>query len=107
MSWLELTALTLAVARLTVLVRADRITRPLRWKLAAHMRPGGYLRYLLACSWCIGFWIAMAAAITAYFWWRYPAYRIVTFGLAISYLVGILGGTQGEPDSDIEPDAGV
>lgn len=101
MSWLELLLLALAVARLTVLVRADRISRAWRYFVAHRVRKDGYVWYLLDCSWCIGMWLSALVAITAYFWWMHPWYRVVITIFALSYVVGALGHAPFEPDSDL------
>jgi hypothetical protein len=98
---LELLLLALAVARLTVLVRADRISQAPRYFVANRVHKKGYIWYLLDCSWCIGMWIAAAVAISAYFWWVHPWYRVLITIFALSYVVGALGHAQFEPDSDL------
>lgn len=101
---MQLTLLALAVARATVLVRTDRITRAPRYALARRINPHGYLAYLLSCPWCISIWLGAAAAITAYFWWHEPAYRIVILLLALSYVASALASAPWEDESDLPDD---
>src|SRR5262245_33902218 len=90
MSWLMVAVLLGAVARVTVLIRTDRIMRKPRHALAQKLHTDSYLRYFLSCPWCISIWVGLAAAITAHFWWHYPAYQIVVLALALSYAASML-----------------
>lgn len=69
--------------------------------MAKKLPENGYLLYLLDCPWCIGMWISAAAAISAYFCWHDAWFRILTFALALSYVVGALAAMPWEPDSDL------
>lgn len=103
-SWLQVTLLALAVARVGVLIRTDRISRAPRYAIARRVNPNGYIAYLLGCPWCISIWIGAAAAVTAYFWWHEPAYRIVVAALALSYVASVLANGPWEDDSDLPND---
>jgi hypothetical protein len=57
--------MTLAVARVTRLITTDDITTTLRRKLARANRPGDptLMARFIYCDWCVGVWIALAAAV--------------------------------------------
>src|SRR5689334_318949 len=59
---IEAVVLVFAVARLTRLVCADKITEPVRTAAAVRLRAGNWLAYLLHCRWCVSVWIAFPAA---------------------------------------------
>ena len=103
-SWLMFVLLALAVARLTVLVRTDRITRAPRYFVARRVNQKGYIAYLLGCPWCISIWIGAAVAFSAHFWWHYWIFQAVVVLLALSYVASALAAGTWESDSDLPND---
>lgn len=104
MSWLGFVLLALAVARLTVLIRSDRITRAPRYFVARHVNQNGYIAYLMSCPWCISIWIAAAAAVAAHFWWHQWVFQAVILALALSYVASMLAEGVWESESDLPDD---
>lgn len=87
---LTLAVYVLTVARLTRIVTTDKIGEPLRVAVAERFGPESMVSYLAFCSWCVGWWVALAFAFPAALvaglpWW-------FGFGLwpAASYVVGVL-----------------
>lgn len=98
----------LATARLTRVIVDDKITEPIRHTIAARMRqpdfdddgtqtrPGSLVTYLIFCSWCTGFWVALAVAAAIWWallddlltgpWWLW--WPLLSFALA--YLAGLM-----------------
>lgn len=79
--------LTLASARLTRLVWADKISFPIRQKLAKKLGAQHWFVYLIHCPFCVSVWTsafmtALGIAATGISWvWFLPGF------LAMSYLV--------------------
>lgn len=79
--------LTLASARLTRLVWADKISFPIRQKLAQRLGAQHWFVYLVHCPFCVSVWTSLAMSAlgivaTGLSWvWLVPA------ALAMSYLV--------------------
>jgi len=99
--WLEILLVALAVARLTILLRADRITRPLRqlvWRNTSHDE--SLPRYLAVCAWCLSLWIGAGAAGAWYAWHGRLWFDAAALALAASYVTGVAATTGLEPASD-------
>ena len=75
----------LAVSRLTRLVTTDRVSEPLRDRVAA--RPElGMVSDGLECDWCVSVWWAFGVGVVRRFrWWR-----LVRRGLVVALLAGWL-----------------
>jgi hypothetical protein len=87
---------TLAGARITRLVAADKITERPRNAILRRLPDGSLAAYLLACRWCAGFWISLPVAAVAW-WWPWHWWSIVpALALAISYVTGLLGSIEGD-----------
>lgn len=56
------------IVRLTRLIVADQLTKPLRTRLVLWLGPKHPIAYLAACSWCMSIWVG-AAVCTAAYWW--------------------------------------
>lgn len=100
--WLVLVIYVLAVARLTRFVNFDVAFDPFRIAVARRFGPESTWVYFLGCPWCVGLWIAIAAAgipvrLMGMDWWA-----IFPVGLAASYLVGLLAPLSSDEDMDIE-----
>jgi hypothetical protein len=95
----------LAVARVTRLVTADKLTEGPRdrlldrlWSRCAPLVPvqerGRALPplpvYLLTCPWCVSIYVAAPAAVIAYFWPTAPWFLIPALLLAFSHVTGLL-----------------
>lgn len=92
MVWASLVIITLAVARLTRLIKEDEITVPFRRWVVKRWGDESRAAYLVHCSWCasisVGFPAAISWAFTMlplqYWWLALPA------ALAMSYVAGLL-----------------
>jgi hypothetical protein len=95
----------LAVARVTRLVNADRITETPRawlldrlWTRAAPWVPAGDREradlplsvYLVTCPWCVSIYVGLVAAPLVYFLGENPIFLIPALALAFSQVVGLL-----------------
>lgn len=100
----------LAVARVTRLITADKLTEVPRDRLtdaAWRRRYGGQWAaaradkadeplpaYLLTCPWCASMYVAAAAAPLAWFWGSSPWLLVPALALAFSYVTGFLAGKE-------------
>jgi hypothetical protein len=103
----------LAVARVTRLIVADRITQAPRarvetalWNRYWHklgLQPGEISRgsvdpplsvYLLGCPWCASIYVSAVAAPLAYFWGTSPWLFVPALALAFSYFTGYAAGKE-------------
>ncbi|MBL6275334.1 hypothetical protein JMF97_04060 [Micromonospora fiedleri] len=100
---IEIAVVLLVVARVTRLIVADEITRPLREAIVRRLPEGSPLAYLLMCRWCLSVWVAVPAAAG---WWhlsylpRWSGYwwvDVPTMALALSYATGLL--VRAEPEA--------
>lgn len=88
----SLVLLTLAVARVTALIKDDRITLSFRRWVVNKWGEDSAPAYLVHCSWCVSMWVAFPAGIAwafpmlpmRYWWLALPA------ALAMSYVAGLL-----------------
>lgn len=88
-SWLGVTILALAVARVTRLVVLDEITVGFRSWVIRRFGDDHKLTYLVHCPWCVSIWVGIpmvALAVTV------PNKLVmgIMLWLAISYIVGLL-----------------
>jgi hypothetical protein len=89
---LSLVLMTLAVARLTRLVKGDQITIGLRRWVVNKFGEESRMAYLVHCSWCTSMWLALPAGIA----WAFPMlpmrqwWLALPAALAMSYVVGLL-----------------
>lgn len=78
---LMLGIVTLAAARVTRLLRYDKITEPLRAWIVRRDGLNGWWSYLFHCHWCLGFWAAAATVIPYAIWpgnhWLQTCYFIL------------------------------
>lgn len=87
LSLFEAVILVLALARLTRLVVADEIFRPLRnWT----MDRSTWFGYLVTCPWCMSVWLATAVFGATYLWGHGEWLWWIWGGFAASYCVGLL-----------------
>ena len=87
---LTLAIYALAVARVTRLITEDRIfDRPRNAALAA-LPDDHQAAYLLLCPWCVSVWVAIPAAVIAYWWGEHPAFLVPAIALAFSHITGVL-----------------
>ena len=100
----------LAVARVTRLIVADKLTEGPRERLAdaawrrryadfwthakADNAPEPLLAYLITCPWCASIYVAAVAAPLAYFWGTSPWLLVPALALAFSYVTGFLAGKE-------------
>lgn len=76
-AWLLFLIVFGAVARLTRLVTADYITKPVRERVKARYGDNR-LHYFVTCDWCVSIWVAPPVAAAAIFW---PTNRVVLLAL--------------------------
>lgn len=92
--WLLLVVYALAVARLTGLIVADEITRPVRdgvlSRLDEDRASHRTLATLISCPWCVGFWLSAAAAPVAWWWGEHPMFLIPAVAFAFSQVAGMV-----------------
>jgi hypothetical protein len=62
-----------ATARLTRLISADKVSKPIRAWVVNRWGSGSWLGYLLHCRWCVSMYVAPLAAAAVI--WLVPAYR--------------------------------
>lgn len=99
---IELVVVAFAVARLTRLVCADKITEPVRNAAARRLPDGSLVVYLLFCRWCMSMWVALPLA--AMWWVASPLPRwsdrwwldVPAAALALSHVTGLL--VRAEPE---------
>lgn len=90
---ISLVAAVLAVARLTRLFTADRVTLAVRRSIVNKWGGDSWGSYLIHCPWCLGLWFAIPIMPVAVL---FPN-RWVIAALAIpagSYLVGLLSQAE-------------
>lgn len=91
--WLQFLLYALAVARVTGLIVSDSITEPARDALIGWLddRPatlGRFVADLIACPWCAGMWVSLAAAPLVWFWGDSPVMLIPALALSFSQVTG-------------------
>lgn len=100
MQTLTLALTMLAVARVTRLISADRVTeRPrnafARWAVArSKADDGGLLAYLVFCPWCISVYTGAAGAAAWYAWGDTRIFTAAVLALAASHVAGMLAGLE-------------
>jgi hypothetical protein len=127
---LVLTIYTLAVARLTRLINADTILdKPRVWLAGrsqtavlvaqeaethgqterervsrAAARRWATAVYFVQCPWCVGMWVALAAAYLPVRLIGWPWWSVIPVALAASHLVGLSARFADTEDMSIEDD---
>jgi hypothetical protein len=94
MQTLTLVLTVLAVARVTRLVNADRITEGPRNAIVRRLDPDGLAAYMIFCPWCVSVYTGAAAGAA---WWAWGDTRIFTaavLALAASHVAGVLAGLE-------------
>lgn len=94
MQTLTLVLTLLAVARVTRLINADRITEAPRNALVRRLDPEGLAAYMVFCPWCVSVYTGAAGAAA---WWAWGETRVFTAAvaaLAASHVAGLLAGLE-------------
>lgn len=92
----------LALARVTRLIVADKLTDFLRiWAYKRSRGGESYLTYFLQCPWCVSMWLGFGTAWVVWLVADWPGYLYPLVALAGSYAVGVLA-TNLEPHDDID-----
>lgn len=94
MQTLTLVLTVLAVARVTRLVNADRITEGPRNAIVRRLDPDGLMAYMVFCPWCVSVYTGAGAGAA---WWAWGDTRIFTaavLALAASHVAGVLAGLE-------------
>lgn len=81
--------------RLTRLITADEITRPIR---EAAFNQSRFLGYLVSCDWCLSIWIAPFIATPLVVWPDNRLIFTVLLGLALSAVTGLLSVIENRLD---------
>jgi hypothetical protein len=90
-AWL-LVALTIgAVTRLTRLVTADYITKPIRDRLVDRWGEDAKRSYLITCDYCASMYVAFPVAFAVVWWPTNRGILIALIALTASLIAGILG----------------
>jgi hypothetical protein len=77
-----------ATYRLSRLVTADYVTKPLR--TAVNRRYGdNRLSYFVTCDWCVSFWVSWPVAFAAIWWPTNRLVWIVLLALTASAITGL------------------
>lgn len=94
----------LALARLTRLIVADRLTDFLRiWAYKRSRGADTYLTYFVKCPWCVSMWLGFGTAWVVWLIADWPGYVYPLVALAGSYLVGVLAeNLESSDDIDVE-----
>ena len=95
--FVQLLLLAGAVARLTLLVVDDRITRSLRWWLLRRLDDDGYLAYLVSCCWCVGLHWALWLSVL---WLIWPGQTLV---FCLPWAVAMVGSAASGYVAEPEP----
>ena len=97
-----LSVYALAVARVTRIITADKITEGLRGRVirwadrragidpADPFAPTPLLSYFVTCPWCVSIYVGAVAAPLAYWWGESPWLLVPAFALAFSAVTGYL-----------------
>lgn len=91
----------LAVARVTYLITQDRITEDGRIWFMHRVGVNGMLAYLVNCSWCVSFWVALLSTPVAVYMADRTWPQAILFALGASYFTGMMSAIGGE-DVEIE-----
>jgi len=82
----------LACYRMTRLVTADEITKPLRiWAVTKSQRVG----YLMSCDWCLSIWLAPLVAIPVTLWPNSKPLQALLLWLSLSAVAGLVSVIEG------------
>ena len=94
----------LALARVTRLIVADRLTDFLRvWAYKRSRGGESMLTYFVQCPWCISMWLGFATAWIIWLQADIPGYLYPLVALSGSYLVGLLAtNLEDSDDVDVE-----
>jgi hypothetical protein len=81
-----------AAARITLLVVADEITKPLRERIWERPRVelDHGIGYLLTCPWCASIWVAPPVLASGLAWGDGWGWQLAAGSLAVSFVVGWL-----------------
>lgn len=95
-SILTLSIYALAVARVSRLVAEDKILDRPRDAILRRLPDDSRIAYGLLCRWCVSVWIAIPAAVIAYWWGERPWFLVPALALAFSHLTGLLTRAEGD-----------
>lgn len=99
--WLEVLLTFGAIARLTVLIRADRVTNVLRVFVWRHTRcPESMWRYWVTCAWCASIWVGAGVGGAWWAWHGHAWFQAGLLALTGSYLTGVAAFKDIEPPSE-------
>lgn len=91
MTWLLFVLGSLSCYRLTRLVTADEITKPLRnWAFSK----GTMFGYLASCDWCLSIWVSPFVAIPITLWPDNNLTLATLLALSLSAVTGLVSVTE-------------
>jgi hypothetical protein len=94
MDLITIPLLLLAVARLTRLVTADKLTeKPMFWMIGKVNRWPA-IGYLFTCAWCTSVYLGAAGAAAWWAWGGDRWFTAVCAALAASHVAGFLAGKE-------------
>lgn len=91
MTWFLFAVGSLSCYRLTRLVTADELTKPIRnWAFSKSPTLG----YLASCDWCLSIWLSPLVAIPITLWPNNRAITTACFCLSLSAISGLVSVTE-------------
>lgn len=89
MTWLGV-LLTLAITlRVTRLITLDAIAQPFRDWVTDHFGTDSKLALFVHCPWCVGWWVAIAAAFGSHYWAHQWGWQLFATVCAMSWLTAM------------------
>ena len=89
----------LFVWRVTRLIVADQIIKPVRDRIVLRLGPDQWFAYLITCPWCASVWVGAATSVAAYWWADARWWFIMVLAGAASLVTGV-GSTWLDPADD-------
>lgn len=89
----------LFVWRVTRLLVADQILKPVRDRIVLRLGPDQWFAYLITCPWCTSVWVGAGTAVAAYWWADTRWWFIMVLAGAASLVTGV-GSTWLDPADD-------
>lgn len=93
-AWLLVLLTIGAVARLTRLVTADRISEPIRTRLTNRWGDEAQRSYLITCDYCASMYVAPIVAWVAIYWPDNRVVILVLLALTASYVTGFIASKE-------------
>lgn len=85
--------MTYRLTRLAVVDEFPPIARAREW-ITGRFGEDGSVAYLLACSWCMGQWLAFPVAATAVLWGHTAWWQACALAFTASAVTGLVAGYE-------------